>query len=309
MGRTAVSGGKPWGLILSGRVGRRLVIVGPAGGNDAAGGSTPIWWRLIYGRRGARHDPVVPADGPTILATSGGVVPDARTLVRPAPLLDYALELARPASQRPRLCFVNTAGGDQAWWNAAMHAAYCGRTVEVSCLNLFPMPSVGDPASHLLAQDVVWVGGGSTANLLAVWRLHGLDRAMRDCWEAGVVLAGVSAGSVCWHVGGTTDSFGPDLRPLADALGFLPFSNGVHYDAEEQRRPLFQKLIGDGTLPAGYATDDGVGLLYRGTVMVEAVSEVLGASAYHVKPAADGEVEETIIEPRVLLGAANRLTS
>jgi peptidase E len=242
------------------------------------------------------------AETPTILATSGGVFPDPRTFVRPAPLLDYALELARPSS-RPRLCFVNTAGGDQAWWNATIHAAYYERDVEVSCLSLFPMPNVTDPAAHLLAQDTVWVGGGSTANLLALWRLHGLDRAMSDCWEAGVVLAGVSAGSICWHVGGTTDSYGPELRPVTNALGFLPFSNGVHYDADEQRRPLFHRLIAAGTLPAGYATDNGVGLLYRGTEMVEAVAEVTGAGAYHVRRDQRGAPEEKRIEPRLLPGA------
>lgn len=247
----------------------------------------------------------MPAECPTILATSGGLRPDPRTFVRPGPLLDYALELARPSS-RPKLCFVNTAGGDQAGWNATLHAAYYERDVEVSCLNLFPMPNVTDPASHLLAQDTIWVGGGSTANLLAVWRLHGLDRMMRDCWEAGVVLAGVSAGSVCWHAGGTTDSFGPDLQPITNALGLLPYSNGVHYDAEPQRRPLFQRLIAEGVLPAGYATDNGVGLLYRGTEMVEAVSELSGVSAYHVQRGADGAADETRIEPRLLPGAAEQ---
>ena len=97
------------------------------------------------------------------------------------------------------------------------------------------------------------------AGLLAMWRLHGLDEALRAAWQAGVVLTGVCAGSICWHVGGTTDSFGPDLRPVTNGLALLPFANGVHYDSEEQRRPLFQSLIADGTLPAGYATDDGVG--------------------------------------------------
>ncbi len=270
----------------------------------AAGG----WQRAAAGFQEASSRDiilVVPAERPTILATSGGLFPDARTFVRPAPLLDYALELARPSS-RPRLCLVNTAGGDQAWWNATMHVAYYERDVEVSCLNLFPMPNVADPAAHLLAQDTVWVGGGSTANLLALWRLHGLDQAMRNCWEAGVVLAGVSAGSVCWHVGGTTDSYGPDLRAVTDALGFLPFSNGVHYDDEEQRRPLFHRLIADETLPAGYATDNGVGLLYRGTELVEAVSEVAGAGAYQVQRGPTGEAQETKIEPRLLPGAAER---
>ncbi len=222
--------------------------------------------------------------------------------MRPGGLLDYALELAQPPGP-PRLCFINTAGGDQAWWNATIHAAYYERDVRVSVLNLFPMPNVRDVAAHLQAQDLLWVGGGSTANLLALWRLHGLDRILRRCWESGVVLAGVSAGSVCWHVGGTTDSFGPELRPLTNGLGFLPFSNGVHYDAEEQRRPLFQRLIAEEVLPAGYATDNGVGLLYQGTVMVEAVSEVNGAGAYHVERGPDGQAKESRIEPRLLPGA------
>ena len=93
---------------------------------------------------------------------------------------------------------------------------------------------------------MVWVGGGSVANLLALWRLHGLDQSFRQAWEAGVVLSGVSAGSICWHVGGTTDSFGPDLRPVTNGLAFLPYSNGVHYDSEAQRRPLYQRLVADG---------------------------------------------------------------
>jgi peptidase E len=146
---------------------------------------------------------------------------------------------------------------------------------------------------------VVWVGGGSVANLLAVWRLHELDRPLREAWQAGVVLAGVSAGSVCWHVGGTTDSFGPDLRPVTDGLGFVPFSAGVHYDSEPQRRPLFQELIGSGGLPAGYATDDGVGIVYRGTEYAEAVSEERGKGAYLVTREGNQAREERI-EPRLL---------
>ena len=110
-------------------------------------------------------------------------------------------------------------------------------------------PTSPDVRAHLLDQDVVWVGGGSVANLLAVWRVHGLDEVMREAWEAGVVLAGVSAGSICWHVGGTTDSFGPDLRPVTDGLALLPYGNGVHYDSEERRRPLLHRLVADGTLP------------------------------------------------------------
>ena len=175
---------------------------------------------------------------------------------------------------------------------------------DLTHLNLFPMPTVDDMEGHLLDHDVVWVNGGSVANLLAVWRVHGLDEIFLRVWQAGVVLGGVSAGSICWHIGGTTDSFGPDLRPVTNGLALLPYSNGVHYDSEEQRRPLFQRLIADGTLPAGYATDDGVGLLYRGTEMVEAVTETLDKGAYHVRRSDDGNAIEDRIDPRVLPGAA-----
>lgn len=175
--------------------------------------------------------------------------------------------------------------------------------VDVAHLNLFPMPPVDDVTGLVMEQDVVWVGGGSVANLLAVWEVHGLSAVMREAWQSGVVLAGVSAGSICWHVGGTTDSFGPDLRPVTNGLGFLPYSNGVHYDTEERRRPLFQRLIAEGTLPDGFATDDGVGLVYRGTELEEAVSEIEGKGAYSVRRDGDRSVEERI-EPRLLPGAS-----
>ncbi|MGH3427790.1 MAG: Type 1 glutamine amidotransferase-like domain-containing protein, partial [Mycobacteriales bacterium] len=119
-------------------------------------------------------------------------------------------------------------------------------------------------------------------------------------WQAGVVLAGVSAGSICWHGGGVTDSFGPELRAVTDGLGLLPYANGVHYDSEAQRRPLLQRLVADKTLPEAYATDDGVGLLYRGTEFVEALAERPGAAAYHVIRGDDGKAVETRIEPRRL---------
>ena len=217
----------------------------------------------------------------------------------PGPVFDLAFELAG-AAERPRLCYLGTATGDDPVRVAGVYGAFAGSAVQVSHLSLFPMPTVPDPRGHLLAQDVVWVGGGSVANLLAVWRVHGLDDVLAGCWRAGVVLGGVSAGSLCWHVGGTTDSFGPDLRPVADGLGLIPASNGVHYDSEEQRRPLYHRLVSDGTLPAGYATDDGVGLLYRGTDLLEAVADRAGAAAYRVERGPDGTVVETRIEPRRL---------
>ena len=123
---------------------------------------------------------------------------------------------------------------------------------------------------------------------------------MRECWEAGVVLGGVSAGSICWHVGGPTDSFGHDLRPVLDGLALLPYGNGVHYDSEEQRRPLLHRLVAEQTLPTSYATDDGVGLVYEGTELVEAVSDRPGVAAYVVERGPDGTAVETRIEPRLL---------
>jgi peptidase E len=238
-----------------------------------------------------------------ILATSGGLVAsgigDRRA--RRGPLLDHALRLT--GKERPKLCFLTTAGGDGQERIATMYGAFAGsEDVIVSHLQLFDMPNVVDPAAHLLAQDVVWVGGGSVANLLAVWRVHGLDEVFGEAWRRGVVLAGVSAGSLCWHVGGTTDSFGRDLRPVTNGLGLLPYSNGVHYNSEEQRRPLFHQLVGDGVLPPGYATDDGVGLHYIGTELHEVVSETPDAAAYLVERSGPGAARETRLAPRLLTG-------
>lgn len=238
-----------------------------------------------------------------ILATSGGWIGPSTGpyRARRGPILDHALRLT--GKSRPKLCFLATAGGDNDSEIAGYYSAFAGcDDAIVSHLELFLMPNVDDPAVHLLAQDVIWVGGGSVANLLAVWRTHGLDEAFREAWERGVVLAGVSAGSICWHVGGTTDSFGFDLRPVTNGLGLLPHSNGVHYDSEEQRRPLFRQLIGDGTLPDGYATDNGVGLHYVGTELREVVSETRGANGYRVERVGPGVVRETVLEPRLLTG-------
>jgi peptidase E len=244
----------------------------------------------------------MPADTPTILATSGGVRRGTRTEIEFAPLIIYSFDLAGVNSRRPRLCHVGTASGDQAHWNSWFDEAGRAAGIDVSHLNLFPMPNVADIGGLLADHDVVWVGGGSVANLLVVWRLHGLDRIFPDVWESGVVLAGVSAGSLCWHVGGTTDSFGPDLRVVTDGLGLLPYANGVHYDSEAERRPVFHRLVAEGALPSGYATDDGVGLVYRGTELVEAVSEVRAKCAYHVYRIGD-HAEEERIEPRLLPSA------
>ena len=161
------------------------------------------------------------------------------------------------------------------------------------------MPNYDDVEAHLMQQDVIWVSGGSTANLLALWRVHGLDVILHRVWQAGVVLMGVSAGSLCWHVGGTTDSFGPHLRPVTNALGWLPYGNSPHHDAEEERRPLIHKLVADGTLPLSYATDNGAGLIYHGTELYEAFAETPGALAYEIRRDGDS-ARETPLPTRVL---------
>ena len=240
----------------------------------------------------------MPAAVPTILATSGGVVPGSRVRWEVGPLTDYAIDLAGVDGRAPKVCFLATACGDSPAVIRDFYDAALLRGLHASHLSLFTMPNVRDIREHLLAQDVIWVWGGSVAGLLAMWDLHRVGDALREAWQAGVVLTGVSAGSICWHSGGTTDSFGPDLRPITNGLGLVPYSNGVHYDSEQQRRPLFQKSIADGTLPAGYATDDGVGLLYRGTEFVEALTEEDGKFAYFVERSAQGEATETVLDTR-----------
>jgi peptidase E len=237
----------------------------------------------------------VSARQPTIIATSIGFQADGSDPqnLRPGPLFHLATDLAQ-SGRHPRICTIATATGDDSARLAAVHNAFSKLGMVSSHLALFPMPNVPDIREHLMAQDVIWVSGGSTANLLALWRLHGLPLVLRECWEAGVVLAGVSAGSLCWHVGGTTDSFGPDLRPVTDGLGFLPYSNSPHHDTEAQRRPLIHRLIAEGTLPDGYATENGTGLVFFGTELHEAVTEVPGKSAYSLRRAGDTVVESPL---------------
>jgi peptidase E len=245
------------------------------------------------------------APTPRILATSGGFVATDRWAV-PAPggLVKEALRLT--GQDRPKITFVLTASGDDRAYLTRMYGAFRGWSVDLSHLELFLMPNT-DPREHLLGQDVIWVGGGSVANLLAVWRVHGLDDVMREAWQAGVVLAGVSAGSICWHVGGPTDSFGPTLRPVTDGLGLLPFGNGVHYDSEPQRRPLLHRLVAEQVLPASYATDDGTGVLYEGTEPVAVITDTeqdpqTGAAAYRVERGPDGAAVETRLAPGPITG-------
>lgn len=231
-----------------------------------------------------------------IIAGSTGFVQE-QGITQLGPVIRYGLNIT--GKSIPKLCYLGTAGGDAAEWTTSFYTACMGKDVSHSHVNLFPMPNVSDVRKHLLGQDMIWVDGGSVANLLAVWRVHGLDEILREAWENGVVLGGVSAGSICWHTGGTTDSFGVELRPVTNGLGFLPFSNGVHYDSEERRRPLFQRLIADGILGEGYATDDGVAIHYTGHKLHKVIADTANKYAYHVMKT-DGGVEETRLEAELL---------
>jgi peptidase E len=218
---------------------------------------------------------------------------------RLGPAYRYAADLAA-AGASPRVCIVATAVGDSTEWLTAFYSAFGRAGWRPNHLALFPEPNVPDITEHLLAHDVVWVAGGSVANLLSLWRTHAVDEAMWTAWQAGVVLMGVSAGSVCWFVGGTTDSFGLPLRPVTDGLGFLPYSNSPHHDAEEQRRPAIHRLIADEALPDGYATDNGTGLVFEGTELVDCVAELEGVNAWRIARQLDGTVQESALPIRVL---------
>ena len=241
------------------------------------------------------------AENPTILATSAFFRPGryGPLSLRPGAIHRFAAELAGNTAA-PKICVLAQATGDPEARIGAFYSAFAGTEFTMSHLQLFPMPNVVDIRGHLLSQDIVWVDGGSVANLCAVWRVHGVDEILHEAWQAGVVMSGVSAGSICWHRGGSTDSYGLELRGFTGGLGWLPYSNGVHYDAEVQRRPKMHELIGEGTLGDGYATDDGAGLVYRGTELVEVVADRPGPLGYELTRAADGTVTETPLPTRVL---------
>lgn len=228
----------------------------------------------------------------TIVAMGGGgfsMEPDN-------PLLDdFIVSLA--GVDRPRVCFLPTASGDADAYVVKFYGAFAGRA-EASHLPLFNR-TASNLEGTLLGQHVIYVGGGNTENMLAIWRIHGVDRILRLAWEAGVVLAGLSAGSICWFEAGTTDSFGPDLAVLTDGLGLLPGSHCPHYDGELQRRPSYHLLVAEGRLPAGYAADDGAALVFDGTELREVVASRPDATAYRVE-AVDGTARETRLPARYL---------
>ena len=215
------------------------------------------------------------------------------------PLLDdFLLSLARRRAGRPRVCFVPTASGDAEGYVERFRESFDGKA-ETSVLRLFT-PHPDDLRSFVLDQDAIYVGGGSTANLLAVWRVHGLDRILAEACGEGVVLAGLSAGMNCWFDASVTDSFGSTLRPLHDGLGLVDGSACPHYDGEELRASTYRRLVADG-FPAGHAADDGCGLLFEDGKLVDVVASRPAADGYVVeRRPEDGQVLERALGARYL---------
>ncbi|HXW52428.1 MAG TPA: peptidase E [Candidatus Acidoferrales bacterium] len=230
----------------------------------------------------------------TIIAIGGG----GFSTIKPDPKLDrYILGLT--GRKAPRICFVATASGDDEHFIAKFKVQARRLGARPSHLSVFKLP-VGSVRDFLLAHDVIYVCGGNTRNLLILWKAWGLDAIMRAAYERGVVLAGHSAGGLCWFGGGVTDSWPGRYAPLR-CLGFLRGSFCPHYDSEPKRRPVYRALVRSKKLPGGYAADDHVALCFRNGVFVEAVTSRRKARAYRL--AADGgKVREQKIVPRLLGG-------
>jgi dipeptidase E len=219
------------------------------------------------------------------------------------PLLDdFVLSLAR--SKEPRILFLPTASGDTTGQINAFRARFAGRTCVPEHLSLFRLRDARRPLREtVLSQDIIYVGGGSMRNLLAIWQAHGLDRLLLEAWRRGTVLAGLSAGAMCWFEGGVTCSSG---RPgPIEGLGLLEGSLTVHADGEPERLPAWLAGVRDGMLPGGWALDDGVGLLFRGRRPERLLSSRPGAGALRVDAIA-GELVRHRLEPE-LLGRAQQI--
>jgi peptidase E len=219
----------------------------------------------------------------TIVAIGGGSTSDA--------IREYTLGLTGKA--RPNLLYLNTASPHDARQTLRIYQMH-SRLAQVELVEFFPWPP--ERLRELtLEQDIVLVGGGNTANMLAIWRVHGFDEILREAYEAGIVLAGSSAGMICWFEAGVTDSFGPALTGLRDGLGLLAGSACPHYDDEELREPTYRRLVDAEGFPPGFAADAGVALRFVDGELAEVVSPREGATAYRVEPGSQTPLEARVI--------------
>jgi len=214
------------------------------------------------------------------------------------PLLDdYVLSLT--GVECPRVCFLPTASGDADHYVVRFYRAFPASRCAPSHISLFRRETgVGDPRAHLLAQDLVYVGGGSLVSLLGTWRAHGLELALKEAWQSGVVMCGGSAGSLCWFTHAVS-SFHEGPARRIEALGFLPWSNAVHYNEDPGRRKAFRDAIAAG-MPAGYGAGDAAALHFVGTDLERAVSSRPAARAFHVSADSRGAVRERKLPVRYL---------
>jgi peptidase E len=207
------------------------------------------------------------------------------------PLLDdYVLGLCK--AERPRVCFLPSASGDADHYIVRFYRAFSAHRCEASHISLFRRDQgPEDLRGHLLSQDLIYVGGGSVISLLGVWRAHGIDTILREAWEAGVVLAGLSAGSLCWFEEAVT-TFHGEARRL-EGLGLLPFSNCVHYEAGSKRRESYHRFLREG-MRGGYAAEDGAALHFTGEELTRVVSSRSQARGYRLDVAGQRVVEMRI---------------
>ena len=236
-----------------------------------------------------------------ILAMGGG----GFTMDEATPALDrFILTIAtrKCAPRLPRICFLPTASGDPREQVTRFYERFGDWSCEPSTLSLFSLAgSRVDPAAHLQSQDAIYVGGGSMRNMLAVWREHRIDEAVRRAWGEGTLLAGLSAGAMCWFEGGISMSGGA-AEPVR-GLAMLPGSMSVHLDSDPDRLKHYRAAIASGALPAGYAAGDGAALLYYGTELAECVASRPGARVIRVDHAQAGELIERPVPVRLLPGA------
>ncbi|MFF3672961.1 Type 1 glutamine amidotransferase-like domain-containing protein [Streptomyces sp. NPDC002120] len=215
-------------------------------------------------------------------------------------LLDHWV-LGHARTSRPKVCFVPTASGDAPAYVEKFLTAFQLRNCEPSVLPLFRRELDDDALrAFVLSQDVVYVGGGNTANLLAVWRAHGVDQLLHEAYDRGVLMCGISAGANCWAEGSHTDSFGP-LTFLPDGLGLLSGSVCPHYDSEPGRRSSYQAAVATDSLPAGWALEDGVGALFTDGLLADAVTRTPQAQLYQVVPDGNSGVREQVLPCRLLI--------
>ncbi|HEY9662001.1 MAG TPA: peptidase E, partial [Allocoleopsis sp.] len=213
------------------------------------------------------------------------------------PLLDqYILGLVD--KPQPKVCFLPTAGGDSDRYVVKFYSAFLEFPCKPSHLSLFN-PQTLDLRGFLLEQDIIYVGGGNTKNLVALWREWELDCFLKEAWEGGTILCGLSAGSLCWFESGVSDYPGNGVLKPLNCLGFLQGSHCPHYDGEANRRPAYHQMVTEGLLPNGYAADDGVGLHFINGTLAKIVSSRPQAKAYRVERQDEG-VLETVLEPTYL---------